>query len=311
LVVSPLTYTGRLTGNSQLLDIADAALTGTLTQGPSAFGKSLAQQMFFTSETLGELQQWYAATRPDKGVNVLDGSPETMAALLVKTAASDRYSVRAPNDKTFFVRLREKTAELAVLRTPHGAMARAAAFATLTVTDAAGGTVKADKCDTDETHEFRCPLEGEPGAVFKVAINDDQRGVWDLKGETLDIISQVVKDYRIYFSVPAGTAAFGFRLVGVHNGYYQAVVLKPDGTLAGQCQGTNPGAALIPGAAPAPGSAPTGHPELGKVSITPYAADTGKVWSVILAAAGDIGVEMDGVPPYLALAPEAWFEPRP
>ncbi|OGV78482.1 MAG: hypothetical protein A3K19_18285 [Lentisphaerae bacterium RIFOXYB12_FULL_65_16] len=319
LIISPMAYTGRLTGNTELLEIAAAALTGTLTQGAASFGKSLAQQIFFASETLAELQRWYAATRPDKGLSVLDGSPEVMASLLVKTAASDRYSVRAPNDKFFFVRLRDKDAELTVLRTPHGAMTRAAEFAALTITDAAGKTVFDDKCSTDDKHEFRSALAGEPGAEFKVAINDDQRGVWNLKGEKLDIVTQVVKDYRIggvgrtryYFSVPAGVAEFKLRLVGVHNGYYQAVVLKPDGTLAGQFKGTNPGTALIPGAAPAPGPAPTGHPELGELPLTPAAADTGKVWSLILAASGDIGVEMDGVPPYLALAPEAWFEPKP
>ena len=45
--------------------------------------------------------------------------------------------------------------------------------------------------------------------------------------------------------------------------------------------------------------------------MTPQAEDTGKVWSVVLSAAMDIGVDLVGVPPYLALAPADCFAPAP
>ncbi|MEN6403559.1 MAG: hypothetical protein ABFD94_16580, partial [Armatimonadia bacterium] len=78
-------------------------------------------------------------------------------------------------------------------------------------------------------------------------------------------------------------------------------------TLVDTFQGNNPGSALIPGAAQTGAPAPTGHPEQGLLTIKPDAAQAGKVWSVILTAAGDIGVELVGVPPYLALSANDWF----
>jgi hypothetical protein len=88
------------------------------------------------------------------------------------------------------------------------------------------------------------------------------------------------------------------------------VVFAPTGKIAANFQGSNPGAALIPGAAGADAPRPVGNPELGEVTVKPAAADTGKLWSVILNAAGDIGIELVGIPPYLSLTPEGWFLPK-
>jgi len=319
LIIGPLAYVGRVTGDKRLLEIADSAMAASVLQGATAFGKSLAQQMFFASGTLAELQRWYAATRPDRGVSVLDGSPEAMAALLVRSARSERFNVRAPNQKEFVVRSRAAGAELQALRTPHGSMQKAAEFATLKVLDASGKAVFEDRCSTDERHETRCALPGAAGSEFRVVVDDDQRGVWTLRGDTLAVIVRTGPEFRVggvgrtrfYFRVPEGTGEFALRLLGVHTGAYGAVVLTPAGQVAGQFQGSNPGPALVAGAPKADAPLPPDHPERGEVRITPAAADTGKVWSVILSAAMDIGVELVGVPPYLALAPADCFEPQP
>jgi len=318
LIIGPLAYVGRVTNNDRLLHIASEALAAAVGASPAGFGKSLAQQIFFTNGTLAELQQWYAKTLPDKGLNILDGSPEVMAALLVRTATSDRQSVRAPDKKVFTVQLKQDIAELTLRRTPHGAMTKRAEFATFQVLADDGQVVAQDKCSTDDKHEFKVMLVGKGAVQFKVVIDDDQRGVWSLSGEKLRIVMQTSADFRIggvgrsrfYFMVPPGTASFSLKLVGVHTGPYGAVVLDPAAKVAGTFQGANPGSALILGAAPAPGAPPPGHPELGTLTVKPQAAQTGKLWSVILTAAGDIGVSLEGVPPYLALSPEDWFAPQ-
>lgn len=319
LIIGPLAYVGRVTDNRRLLEIADSALAATVTQGPAAFGKSLAQQIFFASGTLAELQRWYAATRPDRGASVLDGNPEAMAALLVRSARSERFNVRAPNRKEFVVRAREAGAELLALRTPHGSMQKGAEFARLNVIAAGGTTVFEDRCSTDERHESRCALPGVAGSEFRVVIEDDQRGVWTVKGDRVAVVARTGPDFRIggvgrtrfYFRVPVGTREFSLTVLGVHTGAYGAVVLTPSGQIAGQFQGSNPGPALVAGAPKASTPLPPGHPERGQVVVTPQAEDTGKVWSVVLSAAMDIGVELVGVPPYLALAPADWFAPAP
>ncbi|MEI6502279.1 MAG: hypothetical protein WCP21_14790, partial [Armatimonadota bacterium] len=276
LIVTPLAYVGRLTRNANLLKIASEALTATVCQTAGGNGKGMAQQAFFTSGVLWELQNWYAKTLPDKGATVLDGTPEMMAQLLVKTAASDRFSVRAPDQKLFFVRLGQDITKLTASRKPHGAMNKRAEFATIKVLSEDGQLVAQDKCSTDEAKDFVFPLVGKGAAQFNVVIDDDQRGVWDLKGEHLQIVTNTLPDYRIggvgrsryYFMVPAGTTAFSLKLVGAHTGGYGAVVFTPGGKISANFQGTNPGAALIPGAAGADAPRPN-HPELAEVAVKP------------------------------------------
>ena len=180
-----------------------------------------------------------------------------------------------------------------------------------------GQTVAEGKCSTDDKHDFAFPLVGKGAQQFNVVIEDDQRGVWDLSGEKLQIVTKTSPDFRIggvgrsrfYFMVPPDTAALTLKLVGVHTGPYGAVVLGPDDKIAGTFQGSNPGAALIAGSQGADAPRPN-HPELGELTVKPTAATTGKLWSVILSAGGDIGVELVGVPPFLSLTPEGWFRPQ-
>ena len=151
----------------------------------------------------------------------------------------------------------------------------------------------------------------------RVVINDDQRGVWTLKGDDVKVVMQTVPGFRIggvgkgkyHFLVPAGTTEFRVKLLGVHTGAYGAVVLTPGGQVAGQHQDVNPGAALILGA-PQGDPLPPSHPERGEMVIKPAAGDTGRLWSVVLWAVGDIGVELVGIPPHLSLVQEDWFEPK-
>lgn len=317
LIIEPLAYVGQLTADEKLINIAETALGAVARGGPESSGKSIAQKMHFTPGTLALLQQWYETHRKDKGVDVLDGSPASVERFLAKTPDAQEHSVRAPDEKVFFVNLRGQASELITNRRPHGAMTKRAEFGTIQVMDAAGAVVKEGRFSTDEKHEFRCPLKGAPGAVFKVVVRDDQRGVWSLGGENLGIVMETVKEFRIggvgrgkyRFFVPQGTKEFSVRLLGVHPGGYGGAVLSPANKVVGHRQGTNQGQALIPGAARVAVPQPDEHPERGILTIKPAPEDTGKLWSLVLWAAVDLGCELEGVPPYLSLTAEAWFDP--
>ncbi len=316
LIIQPVAYVAKLTGDEALWHIVEEALAAVAVGGADSFGKSVAQKLHFAGGTLALLQEHYAQTRSDKGASALSGDAAWFAAMMAKTPAAKRHSVRAPDEKIFWVELQAAETELTCTRSPHGAMTKRSPTGTLQVTDAAGHVIGEDTFSTDGAHEYRVKLTGQPGEQFRVLINDDQRGVWTLTGAGLRIVMQTGPDFRIggvgkgryWFMVPTGTSEFALRLLGVHTGGYGAVVLTPGGQVAGQHQDINPGAALISGAAPGPPVPPT-HPERGEITVRPEPADTGKLWSVVLWAAGDIGVEPVGVPPYLSLGEEAWFQP--
>jgi hypothetical protein len=316
LIVSPLAYVGGITSDEGLMAMVDQAVQASVTDSAGGLGKAMAQRLFFTSEVLGRLQSWYAATRPDHGRGVLDGNPEMRIGLLLRHARSDRHGVRAPDQKVFFVRLRTPQAVMTATRTPHGSMTKRAESGTLMVYDAAGALVAEDHFGTDGSHEYACALPGAAGTQYKVVIDDDQRGVWTLHGEHLEAVMQLVPGFRIggvqrsvySFHVPLGATEFAVILTGVHTGPYEAVLLGPDGRQAEHFRGHNPGGALVAGAPSGP--AVTGNPERGRIVVSVAPDKTGANWRIVLSAAMDIGVQLEGVPPFLSRTADEWFEPR-
>jgi len=320
LIMEPVAYAGVLTSDEKLVHLVETALAATVRGGPEAFGKSLAQKMHYTSGTLALLQQWYDRHRPDKGEHVLDGSGSGQEAYLLKTPAAEEFSVRAPDEKVFWVKLTETAGTLVANRSPHGAKNKDWPTGTLEVSEAAGKSVAKDEYSTDGAHEFRTALKApQAGATYKVVIRDDQRSVWNVSGDNLAVVAQTTEGFslggvgraRYCFFVPEGTKGFRVRLIGIHGGAYGGAAISPTGKLVAFHQGANLGQVQLPwtardGAAPAANA----HPERGEVIVEPTPEDTGKIWSLALWAAGDLAVELDGVPRYLAVNAGTWFAPQ-
>jgi hypothetical protein len=314
LIIQPLAYVARLTNDPRLWHIVDGALGAVAIGGGESFGKSLGQQLHFAGGTLALLQEHYALALADRGANTLSGNAAWYAGMMAKTPDAAKHSARAPDEKVFVVRLKAAPAELQCDRTPHGAMTKRSPTGTLRVLSAQGATVGESSFSTDDPHEYRCALPGQPGDQFRVVVNDDQRGVWTLRGAEVQVVMQTTPGFHIggvgkgkyHFFVPAGTKQFRVKLLGIHTGGYGAVVMSPGGKVVGQHDGANPGSDLIPGAKQDMPQ-PPGHPEQAEIVVKPVAADTSKLWSLVLWAAGDIGVELVGVPPYLALTEGDWF----
>lgn len=319
LVISSLAYVGLLTGEQRFVDIAQTGLGAMVRRGASADGKSIAGQMNFTSDTLALLQQWYATHRPDHGIGVLTGSGADLAEYLAKTRDADEHRVRDPLRKIFTVRFLQPAATqrdrpiLTAVRKPHGAMVKRAEFGTIQVFDASDKEVKHGRFNTDDPYRFECPLEGRPGAEFKVVVTDDLRSVWSLKGDGLGILMHTSADFsiglagrgRYHFLVPEGTKEFQVKLRAGHQGAYAGVVISPSGKIAGFHQGVHsdrPSAVSGSKTRTAPRHE---RPERGVIQVKPDPQDTGKVWSLVLMAAGDIYCDLQGVPPYLSLSPGA------
>jgi hypothetical protein len=320
LIASSLAYVGLLTRQEQFSQVAAAAFGAMVRRGSGGDGKSIAAQMNFTSDTMALLQQWYASHRPDRGANMLSGTGSDMAEYLAKTRDAREHSVREPLVKTFLVRLRQSAGTahtspiLLAVRKPHGAMTKRAEFGTIQVFDSSGAELRQARYSTDEPYQFACPLKGQPDSVFKVVVTDDCRSVWSLKGDHLSILMQTGPGFviggvgrgRYHFLVPKGTRDFRIMVRAGHHGPYAAAVIAPSGQVAGFHQGVYP-ASPPPASATKPRSTPANeHPESGTISVKPDPQETGKVWSLVLMAAGDLFCELEGVPPYLSLTADAW-----
>jgi hypothetical protein len=317
LIAEPIAYVGQLTGDEQLVHIAETAMAAAARGGPDAFGKSLAQKLHFTAGALALLQQWFDTHRADKGATAMDGGTGDLLRYIAKTPDARALKVRAPDEKVFWVKLTNADATLVATRTPHGAKPKAWPTGTIRVLDATGAEVKSAEYSTDDTHEFRLPIRAAAGAVYKVVVKDDQRAVWNVSGENVAVVAQTAEGFslggigrgRFWFFVPQGTNEFRVKLLGVHPGVYGVAAIAPGGKLVAYHQGVNPGGTQLPWAADKAQTADA-HPERGELVVKPSPDDTGKVWSLVLWAATDLACELKGVPPYLAARAEDWFQPQ-
>ncbi len=315
LIVAPVAFMGVEHNDRHYIDIVENALQTLLRfSGPLGDGKALDQRMFFTPETLGLLQQYYLANDPANGATLLDGSDKDFAKILAKTADAKMQAVRSGDDKTFFVRLTAPEAELVIERRPVGSMPKRATTATAKVFNAKGESLLSETCSTDLPAKFHVNLQGKAGDVFKVQINDDQRGAWSATGAGLQSVMVTVPGFRIAsigagrysFFVPGGTKRFKVQIFGVHPGKFGATIFDADGKEVASRMGCNNTNAQLAGAPKAEGK----KAPLEIIDIEPKADATGKVWSVVLWAGGDEGVELQDIPPYLALSAKDLFNPE-
>ena len=318
LLAESLAYAGHLTGEEEFIRVAETAVSAIVRGRVSSSGKSLAQYLIFTGSTLALLQKWYEKHREDRGLRVMDGSVESFERHLMKTRDARKHNVRAPDEKMFWLKLTARKAVLAAERSPHGGRPKVSPTGTIRVLDQRKRVVSEGSFSADGPHRFRAALEaGPPGAVYQVIVQDDQRGVWSLSGENLQIVAQTQPGFtmgnvvpgRYHFLVPKGTKEFRVKLAGIHVGGYGGAVFSPGSKLAACHQGSNDDAVLLPWA-PKGGGSQTAGSERGELKVKPTQADTGKVWSLVLWAANNIGCELEGVPPYLSLSREAWFLPK-
>ena len=317
LVVLPVAYAGQLSGDESLIEIAENALGAVVRGGTPSFGKSLAQKIVFTAGTMAILQNWFEAHRDDKGSEVLAGGTAGLEKYIVRTHDAKEHKVRAPDRKTFWIKLKDDTVDLQARRKPTGAKPKDWQKGAITVHDAEGNELAKETFSTDGAFQFKTELKAKVGSIFKVTVDDDQRAHWSLSRDNVSIVAQTSPGFsmadigkaRFYFHVPKGTREFQIDLVGVHAGIYGAGVLNAENRLVAYKQGANTGQVQLSWAARVL-STKGSNPALASLKVKPAPEDTGKVWGLVLWAANNIGCELKGVPPYVALSREDWFSPR-
>jgi len=140
-------------------------------------------------------------------------------------------------------------------------------------------------------------------------IDDAQRGVWSVAGAGLQILMQATPgltiggvgrgSYQVF--IPAGTQEFSLQLRPGHAGQVAGVVITPAGQIAGTFQAT-----FRPGAQETTTAGGDTLASRGEITVRPSAADTGKIWRVVLEAPGDLEVTLKGLPGVMTLNVSAW-----
>lgn len=102
-----------------------------------------------------------------------------------------------------------------------------------------------------------------------------------------------------YFTVPAGTREFAFRLLGTHVGTFQAWAFRPDGSLGGSAAGANVSGHKLPWM-----KFDDSDRRVLRVKPEPVPARD-EEWKLLVLTQNGIWLNVvSGIPPYLSIVPK-------
>lgn len=307
MLPQPVAFAGLLTGDKRFIDAAHDTIETMLFRARGSSGKAFGSNTLMMHNALGIIQEWYQKHKPDQVDTLLSENLERKMILKTKPAKSLRS--RAPNIKTFLVKINTQNPTASIVRTPTGAMPKRNENSSVLVKDKNGNTIQEFTCSTDVEKTFEAKLQGNPGDVFTIQVDDDQRAHWHVAGPDIKAMAVLtdkstlasVGSAKYFIDVPEGTRQFKVKLTGIHRGHYQCIIQDSNGNLVFEFQGEHFGDAQI--------VTLKGVQNSSWHDVDCSKAAFGKPWSIILSAAQDIGVEFQGIPPNLAISPDQIFQP--
>lgn len=302
-VIPPMAYVAEQTGDAAMMDIVALALAGVIRDGGSGWGKGYAQQLFFASDILGKLSR-AEETEAVLLVRHLDLEELRRQAMLQAPRATS-LRVRGPIDKVIHL-LREGAGPFTIeaTRLPYGARPHAEDTGTIEVVAPGGEVVASAQFDTDEEWAWSQELPaGGPEGAYTVRIHDDLRATWDVTGTGGKRVIEVVPGLslggigsgRWAMYAPAGVTRFTLTVADWHRGQFGAMVIDPAGEVLAAAQMVQPA---------------EGAGERAVLAVVLPANPDGTMLDVVLFTGMDLDMSVEGIPPYLAPSPEAWFDPR-
>lgn len=304
LIHSALLYAAILSEEEVMVDQAERAMVSLFgAGGADADGKTFSFKGFFTAETLGRLQKWYER-KGKADYPFLSSSQDALSNYLNDIPVAQEFSVRAPDEKEFRV-VTEGATTINILRRSFGSLPKRFNTGNYEVIGENGSVLvkKEFSTDRDLSDEVQIPAAG----TWQIKVHDDQRGVWSASSDQAKVYSVAIPGYRIggaarkrlLFEVPEETTEFTVEVNGVHIGTYGAAVLDPDGQLLGYYLGANETMHLVtPGLKVDRNQYSSAYHDL-KVEV-PDNVSKGK-WSLLFWGAGDIGIQLQGIPPWLSI----------
>ena len=146
------------------------------------------------------------------------------------------------------------------------------------------------------------PLQGKPGDLFNLVIDDDMSSFWNADTGKDAVVrvklvpgSQFARGFPLFFKlkVPRGTKAFTVCAKASHPGYYGVILVDGTGKIIAFENRKNTLTLL-------PWLEKTSPEEQGiSLTIPVHNSDLEQTFSLLTWSQGDIGLSLEGIPPYL------------
>lgn len=303
-IIPPMAYLAQRTGDAELMDIVAQAFAAVVRDGGSGFGKSLAQALYSAAEVMSALDQ-ADASRPAIALAQRLDLDELRREQYRGAGWAPRLGMRGPTDKmVYLLRAASEPFVVTATRSRYGARPRGMERGTIELIGPDGKVLKRADYDTDEEYQFRADLGASaPRGVYTVRISDDQRAVWDVDSSEGKRVIELVEGLALggigtgkwVVYAPAGVTRFRLTVTDWHRGRFGAMVLGPAGEVLDWCEVVQ---------------TTEGGQERGVLEVDLGANPDGRLVPIVLSTSQDLSVAVEGIPPYLAPRPEAWFDPR-
>ena len=310
LIIDGIAYAAKITGSKKYANIAESAMSSRIMGGHGAVGKNMAQATIYSDSIIHNLNDYYQKYDRQNAYSIV--YPESIAMLRAKIPDKKQFNVRGPDDKVFYIKFNKTDPVITLSRQKHGSRPKGWQFCNVTIFDNKGNKVFFHQYKPDSEFSRKVKLTGKRGSIFKVIFHDDMRGICNISGHEVQIMLNLAPgttlgrtgSAKVYLTVPVGTKSFSIRMQGVHTGPYGMLLLQPDGKIGGLAESVNSGKCLLPWATGIANKDSASR----QLNVKVPRGQDRKVWQLIMWAAGDAGLQVQGIPPYLTLNKEKAFK---
>ena len=292
-----LMYAALLTGDAELVKVADAMLDMRLYRG---FGvkKDMNMSQVFLGDWLDGRRKW-TLRHPEKAYKF---DREEFRSRFLKDHAPG-FHARSMKPMRFAVQLKSPEAEVMFRR---NLIFNGKNDVKLTVTDLSGKKISEQNfAHTDvKDNKISCRLSGKANEIFFIDLEDGNVYFWDVMPSEKFAAFLKMDKYtvmrrpnlrRYYFTVPEGTEEFKIRLFASMTGFISAALRTPDGKVAAEFEHTKIDVKdFVPGT-----------DAIGKsLWFDMVKAPVPGVWSVDFAVESDGAFGLVGIPSWLSTTPD-------
>ena len=301
LIAPGLLAGGRLEKNPENYEIAQNIINFATLQGYSGFNNNLAMGIVFAAGIIDEMG---AFARENPQVEAFDGD---LSKFIERVKAATDFRSRGAVKKEFRIILNADTAAIEITRNRHGSRPKANPEYTVQVVDPTGKVIVSKTNSINSNERLKTVLKGKKGDEFKVLIDDDMTGVWNVNsGKTHSSFAVLLPGYSCanggmslrYATIPAGTDKFSLNFMPVHPGGLTVYVCNENGKILKQGFAFNSGASRLPWINTA--NQPAADATI-EVDVPPK--DKAQNCKIIFVSGGDIAFNLKGIPNVVSVGP--------
>jgi hypothetical protein len=302
LIAPAVIYAGNLADSADMFKIASDVMTGATFKGMDATGKALSLDVATVAGLIDGLSRWNFK-HPDRPYKY-DASHILSQAFAPE---SMRFSLRAPDRKSFKVVLKKDNPEIRVARVKAGARPKGRETGTLALSAADGKVLLQEEYPASAPFAKKYPVTAKAGETITVDIDDDMTAVWDVEtSPDYDAFAMLVANSSMgdvnnkgfYFTVPAGASEFTIHVRGVHPGKFNAQIIDEKGQTVESIEGINVGSSRLPWLTYDSSADPV---QKRTVKFAPSSEP--RNWRLLVSAAGNISFYFEGIPSAVSIAP--------